>query len=226
MFSDRSWASSMISVSYWSKNRSCCDSASSTPSVITLTSVLAPVVSVKRILKPTFWPTDVPSSSATRRGDRAGRDPPRLRVADHAGRRRGRSPGRFWGAASICRCPSRRRRRRPDARESPRRFPRGAPPPAAIRHSPAAARALCRASRRAIRLVQLLAAAFPAAHPAAGPPPPPSAPRGAGSAAEAGRPASPWRCGIRVRGRKDIRIELTQRRNQWRRDRMTSIRCT
>jgi hypothetical protein len=36
------------------------------PSVITFTSVLGPVASVKRILKPTFWPTDVLSSSPRR----------------------------------------------------------------------------------------------------------------------------------------------------------------
>ena len=61
----RSWASSMMSVSYFARKRSDCVSASSTPSVISLTSVRSVVLSPNR----TLWPTtgaETPSSSATR----------------------------------------------------------------------------------------------------------------------------------------------------------------
>ncbi len=46
----RSWASSMISVSYWSSMRSFCSSASRMPSVMSLTRVRSLAWSVKRTL--------------------------------------------------------------------------------------------------------------------------------------------------------------------------------
>ena len=50
MFSDRSWASSMMTVSYFSRKRSLCVSASRMPSVISLTAVSGEVSSAKRTL--------------------------------------------------------------------------------------------------------------------------------------------------------------------------------
>ena len=67
MFRLRSWASSMMIVSYSSRSGSCCISASSMPSVIILTRVSATVSSVNRILHPTSLPQVTPSSSAMRR---------------------------------------------------------------------------------------------------------------------------------------------------------------
>ena len=49
----RSWASSMIKVSYFCSKGSVCVSANKTPSVMTLILVLLDVLSVKRTLKPT-----------------------------------------------------------------------------------------------------------------------------------------------------------------------------
>ena len=62
----RSWASSMISVSYWRSIRSPVSSASRMPSVISLTSVFSPTWSVKRTFQPTTSPSSLPSSSAMR----------------------------------------------------------------------------------------------------------------------------------------------------------------
>ena len=67
MFRERSWASSMIRVSYSSRSRSERTSASSRPSVTNFTSVSGEVRSWKRILAPTCRPHSTPSSSASRR---------------------------------------------------------------------------------------------------------------------------------------------------------------
>ena len=62
----RSWASSRMIVSYCRSSRSCAISASSTPSVISLTSVPSPTWSVNRIFQPTTSPSGLASSSAIR----------------------------------------------------------------------------------------------------------------------------------------------------------------
>src|SRR4051795_11886721 len=106
----RSWASSMMIVSYWRSIRSRWTSASRTPSVMSLTSVRSPTSSVNRTFQPTTSPSGEPISSAIRSapppgtralraaagprrradllgdplGHRAGRDPPRLGVPDPA----------------------------------------------------------------------------------------------------------------------------------------------
>ena len=67
MLSERSCASSMISVSYCDSRGSACDSASRMPSVISLMAVPGRVWSVKRTLKPTTSPRVVCSSCAMRR---------------------------------------------------------------------------------------------------------------------------------------------------------------
>ena len=67
MFRERSWASSMIRVSYSSRSRSERTSASSRPSVTNFTSVSGEVRSRKRIFAPTWRPHSTPSSSASRR---------------------------------------------------------------------------------------------------------------------------------------------------------------
>ena len=67
MFRERSWASSMIRVSYSSRSRSERTSASSRPSVTNLTRVSGEVRSRKRILAPTCRPHSTPISSASRR---------------------------------------------------------------------------------------------------------------------------------------------------------------
>ena len=62
----RSWASSRMIVSYWRSSRSWAISASSTPSVMSLTSVASETWSLNRILKPTTSPSGLSSSSAIR----------------------------------------------------------------------------------------------------------------------------------------------------------------
>ena len=78
----RSWASSMISVSYWRSIRSPVSSASRMPSVISLTSVFSPTWSVKR----TFQPTAVAQLGVQLLGDAGGHgargQPARLGVPD------------------------------------------------------------------------------------------------------------------------------------------------
>ena len=105
-------------VSYCSKYRSRCVSASNTPSVITLMMVLGLVLSPKRTLYPTASPRGVESSSAMRCAT--------LRAAMRR--------GCVWPIIPITPRPSSRqilgicvvrtgfaRSRRPDARQSPRR---------------------------------------------------------------------------------------------------------
>ena len=79
----RSWASSRMIVSYCSRKRSPCVSASRMPSVISLTQVSRETWSPKRTLYPTAWPSGVFSSWASA-GHAAGGDAPRRRVPDQA----------------------------------------------------------------------------------------------------------------------------------------------
>ena len=67
MFSDRSWASSRMIVSYWFRNRSLLGLGQQ-DAVGHQLDVASPaaVASAKRILKPTCWPSGEPSSSASR----------------------------------------------------------------------------------------------------------------------------------------------------------------
>ena len=82
MFSDRSWASSRMIVSYWSSNGSPCVSASRMPSVISLMYVCDERASAKRTLKPTSRLSGEAELVGDPRGHAAGGDAARLRVAD------------------------------------------------------------------------------------------------------------------------------------------------
>ena len=66
MFSERSWASSMISVSYCRNRESAWISASRMPSVISLIRVCSDTRSVNRTFQPTTPPIGTSSSSAMR----------------------------------------------------------------------------------------------------------------------------------------------------------------
>lgn len=84
MLRERSWASSMMIVSYARSSRSVWISASRMPSVMSLTKVPSGFTwSVKRTFQPTASPRGVQLLRHTL-GDRAGGDAAGLGVADHA----------------------------------------------------------------------------------------------------------------------------------------------